>query len=204
MLVYDPAVTDAEVTENKSTVALAAHPGSAQDDRTSIGIEAANTLAAELVDGVDHLGLRAERASRGTPVPEDAVLVTSEFLDVDEGNRVKRLVIGFGDGASRVDTRMHLYYSQHGRLIRLLEFDTHSDSGKLPGGAVTMGAGAVITGGVTVVGAIGTAAVGGVKTYRSAVARLAAKSAEQATAYLSEYFGKQGWISPDRVTKATQ
>ena len=203
MLVYDPAVTDAEVAENRNTVARI-DPASAQDPHDAIGAQAADVLAAELVDGVDHLGLRAARASRGTPVPENALLVTSEFLDVDEGNRVKRLVVGFGTGASRVDTRMHLYYSQHGQLTRLMEFETHSDSGKMPGGAVTMGAGAVVTGGVTVVGAIGTVAIGGVKTYRSAVERLAARSAGQATAYLSEYFAKQGWISPGQVTKAKQ
>ena len=165
MLVYDPAVTETEVTENRNMVALTVNPASAQDDRAAIGTAAAHVFAAELVDGVDHLGLRAVRASRGAPLPDNAVLVTGEFVDVDEGSQVKRLVVGFGDGASRVDTRMHVYYAQHGQLTRLLEFDTHSDSGKLPGGAVTLGAGVVVAGGVTVVGAIGTVAVGGVKTY---------------------------------------
>jgi spore maturation protein SpmB len=59
-------------------------------------------------------------------------------------------------------------------------------------------------GGATAGMAAVNVAVGGVKAYRSAVERMAANSGEQAAVYLSEYFGKQGWIPPDRVKKAKQ
>jgi len=193
VLVYDPAFREADVTENKSTVALVANPTSGQDDRAAVGNAAAAAFAEELVEELGKRGVRAERANRATPVPANALSVVAQFVDVDEGNRVKRLVIGFGDGASRIDTRVQIYDA--GR--RLLEFDTHSDSGKMPGGAVTMGAGAVVTGGVTAVSAVGGAVVGGVKAHRSAIEKLAAKSGAEAAAYLSAYFGRQGWIAKD-------
>jgi hypothetical protein len=56
-------------------------------------------------------------------------------------------VIGFGAGASRVDTEAHVYYGPGRR--KLLDFGTHADSGKMPGAAATMGAGDVVEGGVT-------------------------------------------------------
>ena len=204
VLVYDAAVTEDDVKENESLIALSVNPRRGREERVEIVAQARNTLSDELVKGINHLGLHAERAKAGTPVPDDALLVIGEFRDVDEGNRAKRLIIGFGSGASRVDARMWVYYSNHGKRSKVLEFDTHADSGKMPGGAVTMSAGAVATGGVSAAGAAGTAAVGGVKAYRSAVDRLIERSAEQATSYLSEYFGRQGWIAPDRVEKAKQ
>ncbi len=73
-----------------------------------------------------------------------------------------------------------------------------------PGVRTAGHAGAAAQGGATAGMAVANAAVGGVKAYKSAVERMAADSAEQAAAYLSEYFGKQGWISPDRVKKAKQ
>jgi hypothetical protein len=112
-----------------------------------------------------------------------------------------------GAGASRVDTEGQVYHAGQagqGPRTKLLEFTTHADSGKMPGAAVTMGAGAAAQGGATAGMAVANAAVGGVKTYRSEVERMAANSSEQATAYLSEYFGKQGWIAADRVRKAAQ
>jgi hypothetical protein len=50
--------------------------------------------------------------------------------------------------------------------------------------------------------AVANAAVSGVKTYKSDVARMAAASGDQAVRYLSEFFARQGWIRADQVRKA--
>ena len=200
VLVYDPTFRDADVTENKSTVALVADPGSGQDERTEVGRQVAAAFAAEMVEDINKTGIRAERAVRATPVPPNALIVVGQFVDVDEGNRVKRLVIGFGDGASRLDARIQVYETG----AKLLAFETHADSGKMPGGAATLGAGAMVTGGVTAASAVGGVVTGGVKAHLSAIEKLAAKSGAQASAYLSEYFGKQGWIAADRVKQAKE
>jgi hypothetical protein len=67
-----------------------------------------------------------------------------------------------------------------------------------------MGAGAAAQGGVTAGMAAANVAVGGVKAYRSDVERMAGRSADEAVAYLSEYFAKQGWISPDKVKSSNR
>jgi hypothetical protein len=72
----------------------------------------------------------------------------------------------------------------------------------MPGAAATLGAGAVVTGGITTAQVATSGTVGAAKNYVSAVQRMVAKNAQQATDYLSEYFGKHGWISQEHVNKA--
>jgi hypothetical protein len=128
------------------------------------------------------------------------LMIDGQFLTVDEGSPFRRLVVGFGNGASAVSTRVQVYQAPKSRSV--LEFMTQSDSGKLPGAAPLLGAGAVVQGGVTTGMVVGNAAVSGVKTYKSDVARMAAASGDQVARYLSEFFAKQGWIKPDQVRKA--
>ena len=201
ILVYDFAVTEAEVTEGPVKKMLGEARGTSQGERErEIGRQVANVLAGEVVRGLHDLGFAVERRRRGTPVGSHQLLIDGEFLDIDEGNRLGRLVIGFGMGASSVDTEAHVYYGARRRNV--LDFRTHSDSGSLPGAAATMGAGAVVQGGVTAGMAAASAAEGAFKEYHSEVERMAAHSADQAVAYLSEFFAKQGWIRPDQVKKA--
>ncbi len=161
----------------------------------------AKALAEELVRGLLDLGFAVERKPRGTPIRIRQLLIDGEFLDVDEGNRLQRLVIGFGAGASKIDTEVHVYYGVRRR--KLLDFKTHADSGKMPGAAATVGAGVAVTGAVTAATAATSAAAGAVKEYQSEVERMAAHSAQQAVAYLSTFFAKQGWIRPDQVKSPT-
>jgi hypothetical protein len=85
---------------------------------------------------------------------------------------------------------------------KLLEFTTRSDSGKMPGAAATVPAGAAVQGGVTT-GVIASGAIGtGFEAYRTDVVQMARSSADQSVRYLSEYFAKQGWIRADQVKKA--
>jgi hypothetical protein len=72
----------------------------------------------------------------------------------------------------------------------------------MPGAVATMVPGGAIAGGVTAGMVAAGAASGAVKEHQSEVARMASHSADQAVAYLSEFFAKQGWISPDQVRVA--
>ena len=112
-------------------------------------------------------------------------------------------MVRLGAGASRVDTQGLVYHFVQG-LPHQAAGETHADSGHMSGAAVTMGAGAAAQGGATAGMAAVNVAVGGVRAYRFAIEQMAANSGEQAAAYLSEYLGRQGWISPDQVKKAKQ
>ena len=205
ILVYTFVVSEAEVTENQGLLGRAFNrlgTSTPNQRELDIGHQVAEQMAEDLVAGIRELGLDAVRADRSIAVPADALLVTGEFLDVDEGNRARRLVIGFGAGASKIDTSVRVLTHTTDGYRTVLEFTTHADSGKMPGGAVTMGAGAAAQGGATVGMAAAHAAMGGVKAHRSTLGTLAGNSADQAVAYLSEFFAKQGWIPLDKVKNA--
>jgi hypothetical protein len=200
ILVYDFTVNEREVTAYRGIMRQQPRSKDPGAQRRRIAAEVKDAMAGEVVAGLRHLGFTAERVSRGTPASRDEWAIDGYVYAVDEGNPLSRLVVGFGNGASRVDAQV--YVSRGGEAKRLLEFATHSDSGKLPGAAPTLGAGALVHGGVTVGMAATEAAISGVRTYQSDVARMAAASGEQAVRYLSEFFARQGWVRADQVKKA--
>jgi hypothetical protein len=200
ILVYDFAVTAQEVKEYQGIMRQQPAIKDAAERERALAQEVKDALAEELVDALRPLGLIVERVARGTAATGNDLIIDGQFLTVDEGNPLHRLAVGFGTGASSVQARVQVYQAPDAR--KLLEFNTHSDSGKLPGAAPVLGAGAVAHGGVTAGMAVANAAVSGVKTYNSDVARMAAASGDQAARYLSEFFAKQGWITQDQVRKA--
>jgi hypothetical protein len=202
VLVYDFSVTAADVSENQGFFAAVRHSLSdtTENERVlTIGREVQTRMAEELVAGIRDLGLPAQRAPRGTPVPSDAIAVAGLFLNVDEGNRLQRTVLGLGAGQSRVDTEVEVYAPGRSGLTKLLEFTTHADSGSTPGALVTGGAGAAASGGMTAGVAAANVGVSGMKGYRSQVEQMTSRSADQAVAYLSQYFARQGWIPAEKA-----
>jgi hypothetical protein len=200
ILVADFAVSEREVTEYQGIMRQQPTIKDPAERERQLAAEVKDALAEEVVGGLRTLGFTVERVSRSTRATGNDLLIDGYFFTVDEGNPLHRLVIGFGTGTSKVDSQVQVYQGEDAQ--KLLEFATHSDSGKLPGAAPALGAGAVAQGGVTAGMVVANAAVSGVKTYKSDVARMAAASGDQVVRYLSEFFAQQGWIRPDQVRKA--
>ena len=200
ILILDFAVNDREVKEYQGIMRQQPNIKDASERERLLAIEVKDAMAEEIVDGLKPLGFVVERAGRDTKAAGTDLLIDGQFLTVDEGNALRRLVIGFGNGSSVVESRVQVYQGPEAR--KLLDFTTQSDSGKMPGAAPMLGAGAVVTGGVSAGMVVANAAVSGVKTYKSDIARMAAGSGDQVARYLSEFFAKQGWIRADQVRKA--
>jgi Domain of unknown function (DUF4410) len=64
-----------------------------------------NTIVAEL----NNSGIRASRLEPGAFMPQDGLLVGGEFLEVDEGNRMRRAMVGFGSGSEEVKVQVEVY-----------------------------------------------------------------------------------------------
>ncbi len=210
--VYNFAVTRQEVKENQGVLQSTVNDFKGEttfEHEGKIAEEVQTVAADELVERIQNLGLPARRVSATTPLPKGSLGITGQFLDVDEGNRARRLVVGFGSGQSKVDIRVQLYgygldpsrAEPEIAPTKLLEFETHADSGSMPGAAVTAGAGAVAGAGAGAIVGV-NAAMGGVKSYRSAMGAMTARSATQAGDFMSEFFGRQGWIERDKVKYA--
>ena len=108
--------------------------------------DAAATHAAQLSDVLTRAvleqltrdGLPAQRFTPGGPLPNRGWLVAGKVLTVDEGNRLRRAVIGFGQGAS--DAQLYVAVSDLTKTESppFTELDVDSSTGKAPGAVVTL------------------------------------------------------------------
>jgi hypothetical protein len=155
----------------------------------NICVQVANSLASN--------GWNAACEPRGTAVTGgNTLIVDGAFTDISQGNRLQRMVIGLGVGASVVDTQVALNQYSNGNSTPLLTFTTHADSGEMPGAGITGPAGAA-AGGAAAAASLGlNLAAGGVKSVTSSTAYLTDQSAKQIVSQTNNYFSQQGWNPP--------
>ena len=207
VVVYDFAVSGTEVTQNSGPLqrlyrAATQDAEQEQAGQMQIGHDAAKALSDELVKKLTDLGFNVVQSPRGTAPPDGALVFDGQFVTINEGNTARRLIIGFGAGSAVLDTRVNIYQVANGNDAQLLDFTTHADSGKMPGAAVTMGAGAAAQGGATIGMGAASGAMAGGKLYTSSTSFLADSTAKQIVAYFSQYAATQDWISQDKAEKA--
>jgi hypothetical protein len=92
------------------------------------------TIAKELTA----LKIPAARGERGAPLPVQGLVVEGQFLQVDEGNRLKRAVVGFGAGATEAMVQVEVYDLAQSRDQPILVYGTGAGSKPMPGGIVAM------------------------------------------------------------------
>ncbi|MFZ3044864.1 MAG: DUF4410 domain-containing protein [Desulfatirhabdiaceae bacterium] len=196
VLITNFDVSSADIKENArffSEIQRGSEDDDPLEDERQLGYEVADVLAGELMVKIAEMGLRPMRVTSSTPTTKDSIIITGRFVNIDEGNRRRRNVIGFGAGKSFLDCAVIVSASGDFGVREIMAFDIHIDSGNLPGFAVMgparMAAGAGIRAVVT-----SNAAISGVKSYKSASTQLAVDLAEDIAAELENYFFQQGWI----------
>ena len=171
--------------------ASAAITQAAQETQAALTDTLAKKLAA--------YGLPVERLPASTPPPPGSLLVQGQIISVDQGNRTRRTLIGLGAGKSSVTAEAQLYYLDDPSAPRFLQsFTGSADSGRMPGAAETMGAGAAAQH-VATSAAVSVAAHTGDEMYRTGDAANAAKLANALALQIGGYAVQQGWIAPNAV-----
>jgi hypothetical protein len=94
-------------------------------------------MSESLVGDLRKAGFSAQRLQANAVPPHGGWLIEGEFSVVDEGNRVKRAVIGMGQGSSAVDVDVAVSDLQKPGAPFAV-FSTVSDPAHKPGGIVTM------------------------------------------------------------------
>ncbi len=158
----------------------------------------ADILSRDLVQEILKLGMPAERAG-GRPPQINDVLIKGEFVTIDEGSRAARMVIGFGVGASKLQTLAQAYQVTPAGLRRLKEMQLEAKSGKTPGMLVPIGVGAAA-------GRVATSAAvsGGLNVAKETIGgesleSAAKRTAGQIAAVLSRGFARWGWIPASKA-----
>ncbi|MET0153668.1 MAG: DUF4410 domain-containing protein [Candidatus Binatia bacterium] len=193
--VYDFVVEANDVSPNNAPLSrLVRLVGSSQTtEQVNVGRSVANTLAVELVASLKDLGLPVERASSGQ-VADGTLAIEGQFVTIDEGNRLRRVAIGFGAGASDVQTHVQLYLGTPTGPRLVDEFESDAGSSRKPGAAVTMGASSVVGAGVAAAGAAqgGMQAVTEPKDTAEADAK---RTAMELATRVKKIFADRGWSS---------
>lgn len=118
-------------------------------------------------------------------MPGSHLVVDGDFVAINEGDETKRIMVGFGRGASAIKTHVKVSSVTQGHSTVVLEFNLSSESGKKPGAVATMGVGALAVG----------AAAGGVSDRKSKVEADASRMAKLVAKQLESFMADQKWIS---------
>jgi hypothetical protein len=137
-------------------------------------------------------GSPSQRALMTDRVPAGSGLVIDgEFVAIHEGDETKRVMIGFGRGASDIKTHVTVSAIVQDHPVVILELNLSSESGKKPGAVATMGVGSL---------AMGVAA-GGIGDRKSKVEADASRMATLVAKQLEVFMTDQKWIpNPAGVT----
>ena len=199
VLVYDFAVSPEQVSLNRGLFARLGRDVSSADvteAETKIGREVADGFAVELVKRIQRLGLPAERATADRVAPPGTLAITGQFLAIDEGNRMRRTMIGFGAGQSEVRALAQVaLQTAHGPLLAE-EFETSGASARTPGVAPMIGPGLAVRGAAGVASSV--AVSGGVHALserRTEVEADARRIADELAKQLGKFFVRHGWIT---------
>ncbi|HEV3455773.1 MAG TPA: DUF4410 domain-containing protein [Thermoanaerobaculia bacterium] len=202
-LIYDFAVPPDVISVDQSPAAKL-HRTKGQEQGTEPGspeavaqqVQASFTKA--LLGELKQASVAAERAAGGdAPAPPPTLLVQGEFTAIHEGNKTKRVLIGFGKGAS--DVQAHVTVSlttDQPQPTVLLEFNVKSQSGKKPGAAATVGAGAATLGTVSAGSAAAGVAAGGVVDRAATVQADASRMAKGVAKQIAALMKSQTWAAP--------
>jgi hypothetical protein len=174
---------------------------SAEDRQEEIGRGAADSLSQATIRRLDKIGLEAVPVSRDSDFspPDNTLLVTGRLIDVDEGNRLSRVTVGFGAGESQLESEVHVYRVMHKQRAEVLAFTTHADSGKMPGVVESFAVGWFIAAPITIISTFKDAASSGQKIYSTQVDHLAMETGEEVADYLSQYAAAQSWIPAEKA-----
>ncbi len=191
VLVYDFAVTPEEALTD-SFGAYAERAGENDSREIQIARATAVSLSEQLVAKLQKKGIAAERALDDRAPPLYAFVVRGQFLDVDKGSRLKRMVIGFGAGSSKLVARVQVYQALGWGLRRIAEAEATATGSKAPGMAVPLGGGAAM--GAMATSAAVSGGMNGVREVRGGMDADAGRMAEQIAKRAEAYYRSQGWL----------
>jgi hypothetical protein len=199
VVVQDFAVAPSEVQLDRGlsatldrTLDAAASSPPPMAQELQVGRQAAAALADKLVVEIQDLGFQAQRGTGLPPGVQTGLLVTGQFLAVDQGSRAERVAIGLGAGRSdvRVQAQAFEVTPQGRRLAEEITVD--AKSGLTPGMAETMGAGA-LAGHFLVSTAVGAGVHAVSESVGTSVVADSDRAAKGIAKQLARFFAEQGW-----------
>lgn len=199
VFVYPFAVDSADVSLNSGIFQTAYRnmtDANESAEQEQLAHQTAQNICVQVATSLSQKGIPSTCMQRGVPPTGNNVLILDgQFTDISEGNRLRRMVIGLGAGASKVEAVVQVIQRTNQGSSEIMDFSTSADSGYMPGAGITGPAGAA-AGGAVAAASIGVnVAAGGVKNVTSSTGYLVNKTTDQIVELLVNYYQRQGWSS---------
>ncbi|MFA6101607.1 MAG: DUF4410 domain-containing protein [Victivallaceae bacterium] len=137
IVIYDFVANPADVPQDSSVAGQTAEkaaPPTAEEIKA--GQQLGAGIAAQLVQQICDMGLPAEKGSPKTKLQVNDIILRGYLVSVSQGDSTKRVVVGFGYGASELETLVEGYQMTAKGLRKLGSGKVKSVGSKSPGGAV--------------------------------------------------------------------
>jgi hypothetical protein len=193
--VYDFAATPADVPDESSLAGqYSEHSTPQTDEEIANGRKLGVEIAAQLVEQIRAMGMPAARAMAGTTPQINDIVIRGYLISYNAGSAAKRIMIGFGSGASDLKVAVEGFQMTAQGLRKLGSGTTSSTSGETPGAdlgvlgliATHNPAGLIISSGMKIYGQ---------ESGKSTIEGRAKQTAKEIADVLKKRFQEQGWIS---------
>jgi hypothetical protein len=192
--VYDFAATPADVpAESALAGQYSKHNPPQTATEIAMGRELGAEIEAQLVKQIRAMGMPAEHAVAGTTPQINDLVIRGYLVSFNAGSAAKRILIGFGSGASDLKVAVEGFQMTAQGLRKIGSGSTDSEGAKTPGadlGALSLLAthnpvGLIVSTGMKVYGQ---------ESGRSTVEGRAKQTATEIADVLKKRFQEQGWI----------
>jgi hypothetical protein len=192
--VYDFAATPADVPDES---ALAGQHSGHNPPQTAEQIKTGRQLGAEieteLVKLIRGMGMPAEHAVKETKPQINDLVIRGYLVSFNKGSAAKRILIGFGSGASDLKLAVEGFQMTAQGLRKVGSGTTDSEGGKTPGADLG------VLGLIATHNPAGLIVSSGLKIYeeksgKSKVTGRAEQTAKEIADILKKRFQEQGWI----------
>lgn len=186
-------------TLRESVEGLLENVRGSDDSEITIASKSATLLQRDLVRALNKAGIPAQAWTDGANWPSSGVMIDGQFLTIDEGNQLRRTVIGLGAGKSYLDVQVQVYDLTDPAALPFMVFSSNGDSGIAPGLLV----GGAVGKAVTSTAAVG-AGVSGLRAVQKGTPDDLENTAASVSDYLSQYWQQQGWLPATEETTQKQ
>lgn len=165
---------------------------SSEDAATFAGEQVENQITKDMIKGLQKrlktAGIPVEKGTPEMKLIGNTIVVHGTITKLNQGHRLRRGTVGLGAGASDVETDCQVSVRTDGKTVLLSALTTKAKSGKKPGMAVTMGAGAapVVAGGAT-----------GATAHKSTPQGDASRTGSALAKHIANLMKAEGWIPPE-------
>lgn len=139
VLIHDFVGTPADLPADSRIAQFQGQQAPQTPQQIELGRRLGRLVADELVTQLNAVGIPAQRAdAAGAPRVGDGV-IRGVFVTADEGSRTKRVLIGFGAGATNLQTLVEAFVQTDRGLEALGSTQVGAAGGRLPGMLVPVG-----------------------------------------------------------------